>query len=565
MIRVAVETLLLVFIDPIREGRPRPRTWPRGLPPVGLLVLGAYVAVSAMIIAAPMLRRIDPLVPVGDGLFLGAWTITALHWVTSLVLATAVTGLLHVHHAVRWPALLLISLTLVMFVPSSSGTVATVAGAASIIGLWVFALLRLGRSYAAVEFAVVLVLISVVVTGVQWGGSDLGVDGRGPTLLLALSTLYVLAMPVLTMAGFAFAEVAVDLAERASDRLAAHASVWWLRGLSVIALLLVLAQAVRGVLAEEWPWRARAWLDTSAVVGVVALLAGLVLWIGWSSAHPWERPVDAVPRWRRLAWPMSLLMVANAFPVSMLAGVEAIGQLLGRPRMGLADAAGSETVVAWVRLIAAAVALWLAARAAGRGDRSGGVVLAAFSTLSFASATAMATGGRWTIVFSPLVAGVLLAVVAFVVALVRWRVAAAWGGALGVLLLTALYPVRTVLAEPTTLVGGISAAAVLFLGLVWRVLTDAKEFAQRGSRGFPLASRVLLYLANGLFGAIALAYAALVRTHDSSVDVEAFTELGDRAIGAPLFLGVALLGLVFTALTERRPPEVRLGPVGDPR
>lgn len=223
VIRVLVETLLLVFVDPVREGRPRPRTWPRGLPPVGLLILAAYAAVTVLIIAAPLLRQVDPMVPVGDGLFLGAWSITVLYWVTTLVLATAVTGLLHVHPAVRWPALALITLMLVMFIQSASGTTATLAGLVSVIGLWVFALLRLGRAYAPMEFAVVLVFTSVAVMGVGWGRSDLGVDVRGPSLVVVLSTLYVLAMPALTMAGFAFAEVAVDLAEHASDRLAAHA------------------------------------------------------------------------------------------------------------------------------------------------------------------------------------------------------------------------------------------------------------------------------------------------------------------------------------------------------
>ncbi|GAB3701132.1 hypothetical protein [Mariniluteicoccus flavus] len=560
--RVVAETFWLVVVEPVRDGMPRWREWPRGMAPIGVVTLAAYVVAGATIWLAPVVRRVDPMVAVTDGRFLGTWSVVGLLWLATVVLALAVTALLHVHPLARWLGLVAITLTLAV-VGLGSTSAGPMAGlVVGVMGLWVLALARVGRRFSPVEFPVVLALLSLAVfVPLAFRGST-GMDVRGSTLLLLLTTLFVWAMPGLMMAGFAFAEVTVSTAEWFVDRLGVRlARPDGMVVLRLLALALTGIVAVRGglgIAAAEWEWRPVVWAHALAVLFVTAAASAVLMRVGRRSDGSPPRPAGAAGRWRGLAWLLAGLLALNVVPMHLAAVLQAVLTLGGVRGVSLTDALASETAVAVVRVIASTTAGALAVRAAGRGDRLAALVLTAFAVHTVASALGMATGGRLASESLPEVMGVVLALSAAAVAVVRWRTPGTWVAALGVLALTALYPARTTLSEPTTVIGGLSAAAVLFVGLVWRVLTDGALFARGHSRAFPRASRVLLYFANGLFGAVVLAYSSLVRTHDPNVDVAAFTELGDRLLGTPLFVGACLAGLMVAATVRRPAPAAKV-------
>src|SRR5690606_18930201 len=91
---------------------------------------------------------------------------------------------------------------------------------------------------------------------------------------------------------------------------------------------------------------------------------------------------------------------------------------------------------------------------------------------------------------------------------------------------------------------------VLF-GFVWSFLTGAGS-ANRTSRRFPRPSRVLLFLANSVFGVTVLAFTALARNPNASINLGAFAEIGDQLFGTGLLVG-ALLSVLAAVLADRIP------------
>ncbi|GAB3624064.1 hypothetical protein GCM10027418_21480 [Mariniluteicoccus endophyticus] len=561
--RILAEALTLALVDPIRRGAPRPREWPAGVRTIGVVALAAYALVGLAIFAAPLIRRVDPSVQVSAGAFLGAWSITGLLWATTLALALATTALLHVHHAARWPGLVLLTSTLITFVAGRTTGVGLALGAVGLVGVWGLAVARVGRRFAPAEFAVALALESLVVLAPGAPGSALGLDLRGATLGLLLSSLFVLAMPALLMVGHAFTEVPIAVAGRLAERFAEHGRMVLVRLLALVAGALVAWRAVSGVLGGDWGWRTQAWVHTAAVLAVVAALTALLLRLR-PGGGPAPRPADPTARWGGLAWGFAVLLVANAVPLHVAAAGETAARMAGGGGWPVVGWLGSTTAVVVIRLAAVTAGLLLAWRAARRGDALTASVLAAFAVVTGVATSGMLTGGRWLVDLDAGVAGVWLAAAALAVAVARWQVPAAWTAALGVLLVVLLHPLRQLLSEPAGLVAAISAPIALFLGLLWTVLTEGGQFARKGTRAFPHASRVLLYLANALFGAIVLAYVALVRTQDGTVDVKGFTALGDRLLGVPLFVGVACVGIAVAATASRPPVPAEPADTTDP-
>ncbi|MDQ4137733.1 MAG: hypothetical protein M3116_02650, partial [Actinomycetota bacterium] len=81
----------------------------------------------------------------------------------------------------------------------------------------------------------------------------------------------------------------------------------------------------------------------------------------------------------------------------------------------------------------------------------------------------------------------------------------------------------------------------ILLGFVWGFVAGA-EPTRSGSPAYPVPARVLLFLANNVFGVTALAFAALARDLDVVIDLDQFAGAGD------LLLGTALIVVVVVAL-----------------
>ncbi|BDZ47520.1 hypothetical protein [Naasia aerilata] len=124
---------------------------------------------------------------------------------------------------------------------------------------------------------------------------------------------------------------------------------------------------------------------------------------------------------------------------------------------------------------------------------------------------------------------------------VRRRLGAAELAALSVTLLLAEAAAwRDVLANPLSALLGASVIAYILLGFVWGFVTGA-DSTRTGSPGFPVPSRVLLFLANSLFGVTVLAFAALARDLDAVIDLDEYAGVGDAVLGTAV---IALTGVV---------------------
>ena len=122
-----------------------------------------------------------------------------------------------------------------------------------------------------------------------------------------------------------------------------------------------------------------------------------------------------------------------------------------------------------------------------------------------------------------------------------------------VVFLAALYPHRDFLDEPTSSFLSFAPLLLVLFGLTWRLLT-ASDFFQGDSKLFPRSTRVLLFIANSLFAVTTIAFIALARGKGTYVDNVGWTELGDWALGEPLFTA-ALVGGLWLALRQPKPVD----------
>jgi hypothetical protein len=60
------------------------------------------------------------------------------------------------------------------------------------------------------------------------------------------------------------------------------------------------------------------------------------------------------------------------------------------------------------------------------------------------------------------------------------------------------------------------------------------------SAAYPRASRVLLFLANAVFGVTVLAFGTLARDLGAAIDLDAFAQFGDELLGTALILAAVM-------------------------
>ena len=547
---IIVATVAQVFWAPIRDGSPRWAAWPPGLRTIAVLSGVVYVICTVLVLASTAIRATDPLIH-HNGDTYPAWATTVLLWATALVLTLALTAALHVHPLVQIVGVVFVGVAL--FVTAIGSEAGLLWATLAIIGLVVWFGVRARRRFAWFEFPVVLGLVLVGVYGpLTTSGFGAGVDVRPLFLGLLLGLLATLSLPLLVMAGYAPAEISVTLSEWLLNRISIETSTSRWRpivlGLALAAGLVVLIIDVgSGLRRQEWDYRPAAWAASALVVGISVAGSGLML-----RNRPGDPPRGPTAwAWERPAWILSVAWVAVALPVWLALLTGAIVSLLGYQWLFLAiqEAVASEWVFGAWRIVLCVVAfIWLVG-ARRRGERVIPVLLVCFITMTGLGASRLLTEHRvgvpWTL---PTVVawGVGVCLVAALVAVIRRRgiERQLWIALLG-LLLSALVGRREWLAEPGSLAAGVSGLVVLVFGLVWRVLTDA-GITRGDSRWFPLPSRVLLFAANALLGALVLAHLALTRQEDPMVDVEGMAMVGINAVGSPLVLGAIVLGLVST-------------------
>lgn len=558
---IVVGTLDKVFVEPVREGSPRTASWPSGLRiTMGLAAIG-YVIAAGLIVSSDWLRSTENLV-FHNGDAYPAWSVTILLWLVVLTLALALTAALHTHPALTVALLLVFGSSMLAAGIGVQGPWAWVSPLA-LLALVVFWLFRVRRHFAWFEFPVVLILVTLSVyaplAAPRFGAGN---DLRPLVLVLVLGLAVALATPALVMAGYAPAEIAVSLAEWLLSRLRQETRERSWRplvlGLALVGGLGVFALDLwSGLTSEAWGLRAEAW---AASVLVVALVLGA----GWlmlrrNPGLPPTGPTAEV--WNRYAYLMGALWVLVIIPVVLLAAVGSVATSLGTTKV--AELAGSLATSDWFvavwRLIAIGIALRLIIATRRRGLRVAPMLLLSFGCLASARLVSVLSDGSVPLVWSldAVVASIVVTALGLtVVALIRRKgVERQLWITLLALLISAAVGRRELLAEPGSLAAGMSGLAVLLLGLIWRVLTDA-GVTRRGTRWLPVPTRVLLFAANSLLAVVVLAVIALARQETPTADPETLAAIGTDILGTSLILGAIALGLLSTIGLDRRAASV---------
>ncbi|NNG20262.1 hypothetical protein HJ590_11895 [Naumannella sp. ID2617S] len=549
-----------VLIDPVREGRPRGGEWPGWLRPVLVLAAAAYALAGGLVLASGWIRANDRLITDGN-LVIGAWTVTALYWLMVLTLALLATALLHVHPLIRVLGLLLIGLVL-MLISVAPGPLPILVALSCFLALVGFTVARARRRPAWFEFPVVLLLLVTAVFGAMALGQRdvLGIDTRIQSLLGLITVTMLFALPTLVLAGYSLAEIPVRVAEAIGEGVRREfgprpGSGLWV--LLAVATAVTAWDIVSGITEAEWDWRWESWLSSALAVALTAALVAVLL----GRRRPAAAPAVS-EAYGSLGYPIAIGLIS--FLVVGTVGLFA-GTLIGMIGLPGGTEFGqlvtgwmtSEKAVAATRCLVALAVLLLAIRRLRGGDRVTVVPAAAFVVLVGGGTLALWTGGRFALAWSveTITAWCALA------ALLRLAWAAARGRAgealwptLIVLLITVGVGRREVLAEPASLAAGVSGMAVLLLGLLWRLFTDA-SITRGESRAFPKVTRVLLYAANSLLAVLTLAVVAVSRADLPTLDLDNFAAMGLNLIGAPLLLGALLVALTRPLSTEGGFPD----------
>jgi len=558
-----------VVVEPVRDGRLRAERWPRGLAPVVIIALAGYVLAAVGVVAAGGIRQASDLTASAGtfALSLPAWTVGPLLALVVLALALAQTAALRVPW---WLAIIVTVLSSLVMISvgvtdASIDTAITpgrVAAALATVSLWVLLFVRRRRLFAWGEFAIVFAVITIGIGVGAWnttrGAADFGLEAGPVTLASIMQHIGTLAYPAALAAGAAVAQLSCAMATQSvasvRRRLPAVAGLALLAALVVWRVWAIAAGFASGDGAE-----------IGAILAAVLLFAAVAgSWVALARVRGAADPPETTvleSRFGEIAQGIAALLVIGILPTTFLYMVTSIiyaltfDDALSTPPATVADVLGDQRVIWAVRLVIAGGLLFAAVRAARRGRRttpelyaSMGIVCLAMSVLALAGFDRLAwTGFALTVV-------VTVAAVALLVAWIAKRsLTPARGAAIGVaLLIAALFDQRTFVEDPLEWVFGFTGSAFVLFGFVWALLTGGSR-ANGTSRRYPRSSRVLLLLANALFGVTVLAFAALARDPDATVNLNAPLLLGDDLLGTGL-LTAALLASLATALAPGAPP-----------
>jgi hypothetical protein len=590
---------------PIRDGRLRDTGWPAGLRPVVVVGVAAFSLAVLLILLAPAIRAASPLsVTVGATvLSLPRLVLPTIFWLIILSVALVQSAALHLRART---AVVLTGMTVLVLlflgsldlgadgeggVGVTPGKVVSIVAAVALVVLTV---VRHRRGFAWWEFPTVLALVAtaaIVALGRSAEQSAaFGLDFGPPTASLVMSSIGQLAVPAALAAGVAVAEFAITAATAAvaalqkaptpaapsmdppatpSPPTSLPPAVRAVPVLLLVAFLLVagwrVAELVLALLLGVG-----AALDpgdlplSAAIVGVIALLWWVLARARGDSA---ARISTVMSHLDSVAFPVAVALTVTLAPVvALLLLVQVLNAWGLDPAatggaLVLADALRSSLALAVVRLGVGLGLIVLAVLLARRGRRGAPELLAAIGVLAILSAAPSVLESRlpWS---SPALAVVVaLATIALAIALaVRRRLTARrLALLLTALLLSAAAAWRDVLADPLSAVIGASGLALVLFGFVWGFLTDA-DITHGDSRAYPRPTRVLLFLANAVFGVTVLAYGALARSVDAGIDLDAFAQFGDQLLGTAVILAAVMAVWAATMSADSRAPGSTVAP-----
>jgi hypothetical protein len=599
---------------PIRDGRLRDTGWPAGLRPVVIVGVVAFSVAVLLILLAPAIRSAAPLsVSVGATvLSLPRLVLPMIFWLIILSIALVQSAALHLRART---AVVLTGMTVLVLLflgsldlgaDGTGGVGVTPGKVVSIVvavALVVLAVVRHRRGFAWWEFPLVLALVAtaaIVALGRSAQQSAaFGLDFGPPTASLVMSSIGQLAVPAALAAGVAVAEFAITASTAAVAALqkapapttapstetdpapmgsgpalslaspSVPAIVRAVPVLLLVAFLLVagwrIVELVLALLLGVGAALDPRDLPLSAViVGAIALLWWALARVRGDSA---ARMSTVMSHLDSVAFPVAVALTVTLAPVVALLlvvqvlsawGVDPVtlsGALL------LADALRSSLALAVVRLGVGLGLIVLAVLLARRGRRGSPDLLAAIGVMAILSAAPSVLESRlpWSSPALAVVVALATIVLAIVLAARRRLAARPLALLLTALLLSAATAWRDVLADPLSAVIGASGLALVLFGFVWGFLTDA-DVTHGDSRAYPRPTRVLLFLANAVFGVTVLAYGALARSVDAGINLDAFAQFGDELLGTAVILAAVMAVWAATMSADSRAPGSTVAP-----
>lgn len=558
----------VLLVDPIDRGRLRDTAWPVGLAPVVALGTGAFALAVLVILVAPLVRELSPLsVSVGATvLSLPRVLLPALLWLVVIAVALLQTAALHVR---RLTAIVLTATTslIVLFLGSLDlGTSSTgsptatpgkiVAGVA-VAGLVVLAVARRRSRFVWWEFPLVLAIVgaATIVALARSSAESVpyGID-FGPTAVsLVMSSLGQLAVPAAIAAGAAVAELAVTAStavvaavsrpgrSRPTGRAATVALVVAFLVVALWRLVEIAAGAIAGVGAPVDP---ATWPLSIVLVVAIGMLGASIHRVRGSGR---TAVGDVLDRLDEVALPVAIALSITLAPVVLLLLAAQIAAAWGLDpallggALAIAETLRGTVALTIVRGLVGAALVTVALVLARRGRRGSPELLGAIGAVALTSVVP-ALGGVAGAAIEPWSSEALAVIIALGTLLLAGLLAAR--GRLDerrlalltvALLLSAAAAWREVIADPLGLLLGASGIALVLVGFIWGFLTDA-EITRSDSAAYPRSARVLLFLANAVFGVAVLAFGALARDVAAAIDLDAFARSGDELLGTALIL-----------------------------
>lgn len=572
-----------IVIDPVRTGRIRRVDWPPGLAVNAALGLVCYLTAMTVGVAAPWLRAVLP--SPHSTLGMPTTVIVALFAVLILTSALAVSAAWHAPWPLRVVGVVLpLPLLCVPAVGAGSSLIPSLVAIAGWLLLLAMAIWRSRRPYQWWELTAALLLLAAPMAVNFLLNADVLASPRTPALdalvNITLVAVGIFALPTLLVAGVAVSEVAFTSSAWVVEIVSTQVP----RRLSAALLLLVSAGGL-GLAVTSWqqPVLPRRLHLMSAGTTAIALV---LAWGAWLVA---DRVADrrtqpsstrlaaVVPQVRRVTIVLSILIalptIAHMAALLVLLGI--IQPLISLGVPGLTDAFADLTTMNSDRLrmvgygFATVLAGGIGVRAARHGHRGRGELALIMAVLCAERMLRRAGLGVPPLSLDTLSALALaVTLLAAAVCLITRRMSTQRAEAFGVALLLSLaIRFRDLFSDPLGVALGGAGGALLVVGLVWNLLTNAEQ-ANGHSERFPRPARVQAVLAGLSIAMLFYAYNAFTDPR-SSASLAHWTTTGAEVFGTGLLLAGLFAALSAAWRNEEivepggRSPATGLTPVRD--
>ena len=557
LVAMVRDALVMTFVDPVKEGRPHPRSWPRGLPAIGAAVLVIYVLLAIAALFSVTLRQSSSLVLSSSSMItLPESTIWLLQCGVVMSFALVHTAALHTSWWLRAILFLLGSGALIFFISPALITAPWVAFASALmyVGLLIFTLVRARREFVWWEFVVVTVFVAITMLGPAMV-TGFGLDSRIVAIEAIFSSLGLLTYPALLVAGAAPAQIVVTGATAITSRPVIRPFLW---ALAVLGVGWLTVSTILDLQAGADELNLSALL--ASTIGLAAILGILALWLVRGHQRAPDHPSTYPDSWGSWLYPLAIAiagLVVVIMPVSLLSQLE---RFTGPSKVTyvislVTNVFSSINSGVYWRAGIGVVLLVIAWRISSRGRVVEAMLLSSLSVATILDGLGLVPSLAFLHERNVQITGLIATGAALLIGCVLLirrsltRDRAIW--IVTVVLLAVLYPYRNFMDDPAGAALFFSAQLLLLFGLTWRLLTGA-GFLDGDSRVFPRPTRVLLFMANSLFAATSIAFIALARATATTADSSAWADAGDWTLGEPLYVAglVAALWLLMRPKTS---------------